>query len=161
MAAAPVSAIAVAILVVVLRPAAMAGALPLLILWLVSPEIALRISRPHARLGAVPLSDEERRRLRRLARRTWLFFESFVGPGDQWLPPDHFQEQPRGVLARRTSPTNIGLLHLAEISAHDLGYTGLLSVVLRLRNTMETLARMERNGGHFYNWYDTRNLAPL
>ena len=83
------------------------------------------------------------------------------GPDDQWLPPDHFQEEPAGEVARRTSPTNIGLLQLATLSAHDLGYAGLLSVVLRLRNTFETLDRMERHRGHFYNWYDTRDLTPL
>jgi hypothetical protein len=33
--------------------------------------------------------------------------------------------------------------------------------VLRLKNTFDTLARMERYRGHFYNWYDTRDLEPL
>ena len=107
------------------------------------------------------MTDGDARRLRLLARRTWLFFDTFVGPDDQWLPPDHFQEEPRGEVARRTSPTNIGLLQLATLSAHDLGHAGLLSVVLRLRNTFETLERMERHRGHFYNWYDTRDLTPL
>ena len=34
------------------------------------------------------------RRLRLLARRTWLFFETFVGPDDHCLPPDNFQDDP-------------------------------------------------------------------
>src|ERR1019366_7958487 len=41
--------------------------------------------------------------LRRIARRTWRYFEVFAGPDDQWLPPDNFQEQPRGEVAHRTS----------------------------------------------------------
>ena len=31
----------------------------------------------------------------------------------------------------------------------------------RTQHTLDTLARMERYRGHFFNWYDTRSLAPL
>jgi cyclic beta-1,2-glucan glucanotransferase len=160
MAAAPAAAVGTVALLAACRPDALLAALPLVALWLVAPELTALVSRPRRR-PAPALGEPERRRLRRLARRTWLFFDTFVGPDDQWLPPDHFQEEPRGEVARRTSPTNIGLLQLATLSAHDLGHVGLLSVVLRLRSTVETLERMERHRGHFYNWYDTRNLAPL
>ncbi len=158
--AAPMVAIGTLVLLATCRPAALPAALPLAALWLLAPEIAAVLSRPRRR-RAPPLTDSDARRLRLLARRTWLFFDTFVGPDDQWLPPDHFQEKPRGETARRTSPTNIGLLQLATLSAHDLGHAGLLSVVLRLRSTFETLDRMERHRGHFYNWYDTRDLTPL
>jgi cyclic beta-1,2-glucan synthetase len=158
--AAPIAAIGTLVLLATCRPAALPAALPLAALWLLAPEIAAVLSRPRRR-RAPPLTDSDARRLRLLARRTWLFFDTFVGPDDQWLPPDHFQEKPRGEIARRTSPTNIGLLQLATLSAHDLGHAGLLSVVLRLRSTFETLDRMERHRGHFYNWYDTRDLTPL
>jgi cyclic beta-1,2-glucan synthetase len=160
MTTAPLLAAAAVILVVLLRPVALPVALPLVLAWLVSPEIAARASRPRQRQTEA-LADEDVHHLRVLARRTWAFFETFVGPADQWLPPDHFQETPRGEVAHRTSPTNIGLLELATLAAHDLGYAGLLSVGLRLKNTFDTLAQMERHRGHFYNWYDTRDLEPL
>src|SRR6185503_13357375 len=116
------------------------------VLWLFAPEVAAVVSRPRRqRVGM--LSENDAHRLRLLARRTWLFFDRFVGPDDHWLPPDHFQEEPRGDVARRTSPTNIGLLQLATLSAHDLGHAGLLSVVQRLGNTIDTLERMERHRG--------------
>jgi cyclic beta-1,2-glucan synthetase len=160
MAAAPAAALGTMVLLALVRSAALPAALPLAALWLLAPEIAAVVSRPRPR--RVPaLTEGAGRRLRLLARRTWLFFDTFVGPDDQWLPPDHFQEEPRGEVARRTSPTNIGILQLATLSGHDLGHAGLLSIVLRLRNTVETLERMERHRGHFYNWYDTRDLAPL
>ena len=157
---APLLAVAAAIALVLVRPTAFPAALPLILLWLASPEIAARASQTRRR-KTEPLVDEDVRHLRLLARRTWLFFETFVGPADQWLPPDHFQETPRGEVAHRTSPTNIGLLQLAILAAYDLGYAGRLSVVLRLRNSFDTLARMQRYRGHFYNWYDTRDLEPL
>ncbi len=160
MAAAPLVAGTVTLLLACYRPEALVVAGPLLLLWAISPEIAARISRPRPSRPEV-LSPADIRCLRMLARRTWAFFETFVGPDDQWLPPDHFQEEPRGVVARRTSPTNIGLLQLATISAYDLGHRGLLWVILRLKNTFDTLERMERYRGHFFNWYDTATLEPL
>jgi cyclic beta-1,2-glucan synthetase len=131
-----------------------------LLAWLVSPQVAAWISRPIRREEG-ELSREEHVRLRRLARRTWLFFERFVGPEDHWLPPDHFQEDPRGLVAHRTSPTNVGLLLLTTLSAFEFGYIDPLNLVLRLRSTLDTLDELERYRGHFLNWYDTRSLAPL
>ena len=40
------------------------------------------------------------------------------------LPPDNFQEDPRPVLAHRTSPTNLGLYLLSAVSARDFGWAG-------------------------------------
>ena len=160
MAAPPLTALGAASVLAAYRPGALAPALPFLLVWFLSPEIALFMSRPRRR-RVERLTQQDTRRFRLLARRTWLFFETFVGPDDQWLPPDHFQEDPRGEAARRTSPTNIGLLLLATVSAYDLGYAGVLSVALRLKETLDTLRRMERYRGHLYNWYDTANLQPL
>ena len=160
MIAAILSAVTLGGLIVVFRPAALFVALPLLIAWLLSPEIAYWISRP-TRHAPAPLSTDETARLRNLARRTWFFFEQFVGPEDHWLPPDHFQETPRGIIAHSTSPTNLGLLLLSTLAAYDLGYIGLGNLSARLRATFESMAQLEKYQGHFLNWYDTRSLAPL
>jgi cyclic beta-1,2-glucan synthetase len=77
------------------------------------------------------------------------------------LPPDNFQEDPRPVLAHRTSPTNMGLYLLAAVSARDLGWSGACDFVARMEATLATMERLERFRGHFYNWYDTRDLRPL
>ena len=99
--------------------------------------------------------------LRRLARRTWRFFETFVAEEDSHLPPDNFQEHPPVGIAHRTSPTNVGLALLANVAAWDFGYVPARRVADRCRATMDTMARLERLDGHFYNWYDTRTLEPL
>ena len=96
-----------------------------------------------------------------IARRTWRFFETFVGAEDNWLPPDNFQEDPVPVIAHRTSPTNIGLLGLATVAAHDLGYVSTLEFVERLELTTATVGKLTKFHGHFFNWYDTRTLEPL
>lgn len=155
-----VLSLAVALLVAIVRPPALIFALPVVALWLLAAEIAHWISQPE-RHAPKPLSDGEIVQLQRLARRTWLFFEQYVDPEDHWLPPDHFQEWPRGVVAHRTSPTNVGLYLLSVVAAYDLGYIGLMNMSLRLRATFDTLNSLERYRGHFLNWIDTSNLRPL
>ena len=98
---------------------------------------------------------------RLIARRTWRFFETFVGDDDNWLPPDNFQEDPDPVIAHRTSPTNMGMLLLSTVAAHDFGYLGTLELTERLRFTFDTLEKLDKYRGQFFNWYDTQNLAPL
>ena len=104
-------------------PGALPAAAPLLLAWLLAAPIAYWISQP-VRREVIHLTLEQRQHLRALARRTWLFYVQFVGPDDNWLPPDHFQESPNGVVAHRTSPTNIGLYLLSALASHDLGYLG-------------------------------------
>ena len=89
------------------------------------------------------------------------FFETFVTDGDNWLPPDNFQEHPTGVIAHRTSPTNIGLSLLANLSACDFHYITPGEFIRRTDNTLNTMGKMDRFRGHFYNWYDTQSLDPL
>src|SRR6185503_1305201 len=73
----------------------------------------------------------------------------------------NFQESPTPVVAYRTSPTNMGLALLANVAAHDLGYTGLLESLERVELTFDSMRKLERFRGHYVNWYDTRTLAPL
>jgi cyclic beta-1,2-glucan synthetase len=157
---APALALALATLILWFNPTALPIALPLLLVWLLSPQIAMRISRPISRETAA-LTSEQQLELHCLARVTWHYFEQFVGPEDHWLPPDHFQEAPRGVIAHRTSPTNIGLMLLSALGAFDLGYLGLLDLTDRLQNSFDSLDSLERHRGHFLNWYDTRTRMPL
>jgi cyclic beta-1,2-glucan synthetase len=84
-----------------------------------------------------------------------------VTAADNDLPPDNFQETPQPVLARRTSPTNIGLYLLATTAAHDLGWIGRAEATARLERTLATLQRMPRFRGHLYNWYTTDDLRVL
>ena len=132
----------------------------MLLLWMFSPLIAQWISQP-INQRVKPLSEEQTSLLRQVARRTWGFFERFVGPEDHWLPPDHFQEAPVGIIAHHTSPSNIGCCFTSTLAAYDLGYLDQLGLATRLPITMDTLDQLERFRGHFLNWYDTLTLQPL
>jgi cyclic beta-1,2-glucan synthetase len=160
MIASPILAIATVALVTWVRPSALYVALPLCVLWLLAPEIARSVSRASTPREA-PLRQDERRKLRVLARRTWRFFDVFVGPNDQWLPIDNYQEEPREQTAHRTSPTNIGMMLLSTLSAYDLGYVGPSELRLRVQSAFGSIARLVHYQGHLLNWYDTKSLEPL
>ncbi len=157
---APATAVLAGVLLAQWRPAALAVALPILLLWLCAPAIAAWLGQPlDAREPSLDVA--QRAFLRRVARRTWHYFESHVDAADNWLPPDNFQEQPAPMLAHRTSPTNMGLALLANLSAYDFGYLAVGELIARCGATLETMQRLERYRGHFLNWYDTRTLQPL
>ncbi|MFH1143632.1 MAG: cyclic beta 1-2 glucan synthetase, partial [Candidatus Eisenbacteria bacterium] len=143
-----------------MRSPALAVAAPILSLWMVSPAIAWWISRPLSR-REVLLTVEQIVFLRKLARKTWMFFETFVGPEDHWLPPDNVQEPAAAKVAHRTSPTNMGLALLSSLSAYDFGYIVAGPLIERTVRAFDTLEALERHRGHFYNWYDTQTLDPL
>ena len=143
------------------RPEARPVALPFLLLWAASPLVARWISVPWLAARSKPLSPGDAGALRLIARRTWRFFETFVGPEDHAMPPDNFQEEPKPVVAHRTSPTNLGLYLLSTVAARDFGWLGTVDAVERLEATLETMSGLERFRGHFYNWYDTRDCRPL
>ncbi len=135
--------------------------LPFAPLWLAAPALAARISRPGTAVTIAELTQEQARSLRLIARRTWRYFETFVTPADNFLPPDNFQETPHAVIAHRTSPTNIGLYLLSTVAARDFGWIGTGTALHRLEQTLHTLQKMQKHRGHFYNWYDTTDLQVL
>ncbi|MGD9730711.1 MAG: glucoamylase family protein [Desulfamplus sp.] len=143
-----------------LRPEVLPVALPILTLWFISPVAAWWLS--------LPLSSKERELdknqtifLRKLSRKSWAFFETFVGPDDHWLPPDNYQEEPLEVVAHRTSPTNMGFSLLSNLSACDFGYISVGRLIDRTSNSLNTMGQLKQYRGHFYNWYDTKSLEPL
>jgi len=135
-------------------------ALPFAIAWIVAPELAYLTGRPRRHLDE-RLSPAGRRYVRRTALRCWTFFEECVTSPQHNLVPDNYQEDRDPPLATRTSPTNIGLEVLADVSAVDFGYLTPSRAVERIEAVVDTLETLPRYRGHFYNWYDTVRLQPL
>ncbi|MBI5576444.1 MAG: cyclic beta 1-2 glucan synthetase [Deltaproteobacteria bacterium] len=157
---APAIAAAAVVYLALSRPVALAVAGPILALWLASPAVAWWISLPFPPRSP-RLSADQAIFLRKLSRKTWAFFETFVGPEDNWLPPDSYQEYRVAAVEHRTSPTNMGLALLANLSAYDFGYLPAGQLIERTANAFRTMESLERHRGHFYNWYDTQSLTPL
>ncbi len=156
----PVFAVLVYVYLSINNPEVVLIAIPFIISWMVAPLIAYGINR---RLSPdkLELSEKQSIYLRMLARKIWGFFEKFVAAEDNWLPPDNYQEEPVERIAHRTSPTNIGLSLLSNLTAYDFGYITILQFIERTSNTIQTMQRMERYRGHLFNWYDTISLVPL
>ncbi len=154
-------AIAVSVLLALAHPSDFGIWAPLTLLWAFSPAIARAGSMPRCSFPREVLLPHQQRMFQMAARKTWRFFETFVGDDDHQLPPDNFQEVPRPITAHRTSPTNIGLYLLSVVAAYDFGWITGSGLVHRLTETINSLAKLERFRGHFYNWYDTERLLPL
>jgi len=160
MAFAPALAAAALLALVWYHRPALPWAGPWIAVWLVSPLVAWWLSRPIPK-RVWRLSASQQRFLEQLARTTWRYFEEFVTAEEHWLPPDNIQQNPGLVIASRTSPTNIGMALVANLAAYDFGYCSAAQLLARTQHTFDTLFRLERYRGHFFNWYDTRSLAPL
>jgi cyclic beta-1,2-glucan synthetase len=152
--------VAVVVLVIEGRFESLLFATPLLVLWFTSPLMMRWLSRPFHR-AKPKLNAAQIQFLHKIARKTWEFFDVFITAENYWLPPDNYQEASQKGLARRTSPTNIGLSLLANLTAYDFGYIHMNQFLMRTANTLQTMTRLERYRGHLYNWYDTETLAPL
>ena len=136
------------------------GVLPILILWFGSPAIAWWLSKPQLP-PKTTLETEQIAFLNKIARKTWAYFDHFSTLEENWLVPDNFQEKSGPMIAHRTSPTNIGLSLLANVSAYDFGFIPLGILLQRTKDCFATLDKLERHRGHFYNWYDTKTLRIL
>ncbi len=129
------------------------------LLWLLSPVAAWALSLPAAKESTLTASDRDW--LRTAAADSLRYYTRFCTAEEHFLPPDNVQEQPPVGVAHRTSPTNIGLALLSFASAVDLNILEKRDASVRIGQILDTLERMPRFAGHFYNWYDTRTLLPL
>ncbi len=134
---------------------------PFIVAWAVSPAIARWVSFPPPDAARLAIGKRDGDYLRLVTRRTWRFFETFVTEADNMLPPDNFQEDPKPIVAHRTSPTNLGLYLLSIVSAREFGWIGTQEAVQKVEATLATMERLGKFRGHFFNWYDTSDLRPL
>lgn len=129
------------------------------LMWLLSPLAAAALALPAHREAV--LSGADREFLLNAARENFRYLTEFSTALDNYLPPDNFQEQPPVGLAHRSSPTNIGLAAAAAAAAMDMGIIEAGEAAKYIGRIVSSLEKMPRALGHFYNWYDTRTLAPL
>ncbi|MCL2081069.1 MAG: hypothetical protein FWH16_03100 [Oscillospiraceae bacterium] len=127
--------------------------------WFASPWMAAVISKNSK--PKKELTETDRRFLLRHSKLIWDYFLDNVTEADHYLPPDNWQEQPAAGLARRTSPTNIGLGLLSAIAAMDLGLADTETILRFFDKMLSGAEQLQKWNGHLYNWYDTATLQPL
>lgn len=92
-----------------------------------------------------------------VARKTYNFFRS----ADSVIVPDNYQVKPYIGWAKNTSPTNIGLSMIAEVSAYELGIIDLVTAESRINDILEAIVGLEKYRGHLFNWYDAETYEVL
>ncbi|MFZ0805825.1 MAG: glycosyl transferase, partial [Candidatus Sulfotelmatobacter sp.] len=155
----PALAIAVGLLVWLVRPRSLPVALPILALWACSKLVSTWLNRP----PIVPRKEIARKDLlfmRRSALHTWRYFAEHCTEEHNWLIPDNVQEEPPAVAAR-ISPTNLGMLLNSQQAACEFGFITVPELSRQTQRTLATLSHLPKYQGHILNWYDTRTLKPL
>lgn len=80
------------------------------LIWLVAPCIAYCLSKNTNKFVAVEeISKQDKDYLLQIGEKIWSFFNDTMNEENNFLPPDNYQEDRKEIIAKRTSPTNIGL----------------------------------------------------
>ncbi|PWW34337.1 MULTISPECIES: DUF3131 domain-containing protein [Paenibacillus] len=96
-----------------------------------------------------------RAELKAIANKTYTFFEDYTDQ-NTGLTYDEVRLTENGTEeAKRTSPTNIAMYMMSIVSAQQLGIISKKEAVHRLQTTLNSLEKLEKWNGLFYNWYNT------
>lgn len=123
-------------------------------MWYISKE-------KNKNLAIDKLSDEDKKYVREIGKKTWDFFEIYLTKENNFLIPDNYQEDRKEKVVPRTSSTNIGLSMLAVISAYDLQYIKKEKAIELLKEIIYSVDSLPKWNGHLYNWYEIRTKEPL
>jgi len=96
--------------------------------------------------------------LSQVARDTWRYFEECKdsATGLVW---DSASEN-RSTKGVYTSPTNVGMDICCTVAANDLGIIDRKAAIQRISGIFETLDKLEKDKGLFYNFYRVDSLRP-
>lgn len=132
------------------------------IAWLSAPFVARLLSYRFTR--SVRLRVDDILYLRKIAMRTYWFFTDMATKDEQWLMPDHFQEEPvtkRHSFGLGLSPTNLGMYLVSLSAAQAMGLCDVRRYADRMHDAFLSIAKLERYRGHFFNWYELKDLSAL
>jgi cyclic beta-1,2-glucan synthetase len=147
-----------AILIWVVRPAALPAAAPVLTLWAASRAFTAWLNGAPRTMNC-ELKKEDTAWLRSQGEKIYRYFHDWSSPSTNWLIPDNVRED--GAVALRVSPTNLGILLNARVAALHLGVLSVGEFAYQTRQTLHRLSALPKYRGHLLNWYDAATLQPL
>ncbi len=130
---------------------------PFSFLWIFAPIVMYLMGKKEKEVTS-KISKENSKYLLAIGKKTWQYFKENETNN---LINDNYQENRRIEIAKRTSPTNIGLQILSIIASYDLKFETKEFVIDLLKKVVDTVCRLPKWNGHLYNWYDTETLKPL
>lgn len=111
--------------------------------------------------GKRDLTAREREKIISYCAAMWKYYEKYAAESERFLPPDNVQQSPVFAVARRTSPTNIGMMMLSALAVKDMGIIDCEGLYERLSKVLETVEKLEKYHGNLFNWYSTETLEPI
>ena len=85
------------------------------IIWILGPFEAYWLSKDTKKIVAVEkISKQDKDYLLEIGQKIWNFFNDIMNEENNFLPPDNYQEDRKEIIAKRTSPTNIGLRNACD-----------------------------------------------
>ncbi len=129
-----------------------------------TPHLRARlVGWPDDPVTTLALPGDDREFLWRLARDTWRGLEALTDR-EHGLPVDHVRFG-RGSVAVAdaeigdyTNVTSVGLFLVSVVAAHEIGLLPAAAALEKLTAALDTLERLERHAGFFFNYYDTTTL---
>lgn len=91
-----------------------------------------------------------------IAKDTWKFFDNSVYDNTGLIVDKIFIDKQNA--AHYTSITNVGLYLVSVIYANKLHLISTDAAKDKIKTTLNTLQKLERYNGFFYNWYEVDNL---
>jgi hypothetical protein len=120
----------------------------------------LAVASEAAAAEAYGLTKDDRTLLVGYAHDTWRSVDAIAAAG--LLPADGIWRSSQGWTTNNyTSPTNIAAYLWSTIAAEHLDVISHEEATRRLTITLETIGRLDRSNGFFYNWYDPRTGERL
>lgn len=123
---------------------------------------------PLTLFGNLPLKQknkgitlEQKEYLLSVASSMWEYFEDLCGEENNSLPPDNIQFAPHRAIAKRTSPTNIGLMLACFLAARDFDFITTQEMNCRINRSLSSIEKLEKYKGNLLNWYSTSTLETL
>ncbi len=107
------------------------------------------------------ISEIKREKTTEYAKDMWGYFNLFMNEDNNFLIPDNYQETPLGIVAQRTSPTNIGLSLLCCLVARDFNFISTEKLIYLIKSSINSIQNLSKWKGHLFNWYDIKKLVPL
>ncbi len=112
------------------------------------------------RAGSPDLAPADKAILSGYARDTWKSFDALAMPSG--LPSDMLSKTADGwATVNYTSPSDIAAYLWSTLAAEDLKIIDRDEAARRLGQTLDSLIKLERSHGFFYNWYDPRDGSTL
>ena len=114
---------------------------------------------PRRKQKVIDPDSTDRKLLERIARDTFQHFRYLVDRRT-FLPVDWIDLSPRyeNCIGDYTSPTNVGLYLMVMVMADKMGLMGKKEAERRINGVLDTLEKLPRWKGFWYNWYSITNL---